>query len=203
MVAIAVGTGTSMPAMMDIADEDSAGADLIFFAPSFADLGATLIEAFNTVGVFAPPQRRCSPPPSPLGIDPPLRLTLAYAHGRGRGPRARSSICRSHPRLRPHSLHRRILSPRACPSQCMPPLDPNAIVIDQHSIVTIQSCKAQHTARSIQTGGCAVGTPLRPPRAAQHFTPLGGGGGGEAPGEARGSLIRLPPACSVRRFVCC
>lgn len=51
VVAIAVGDGTSLPVLLDIADEDAAGADLIFTAPSFDDLSSTLVAAFTSVDV--------------------------------------------------------------------------------------------------------------------------------------------------------
>lgn len=51
VVAIAVGSDTSMPVMMEIADEDGAGAELIFSAPSFDALGETLVRAFSTIDV--------------------------------------------------------------------------------------------------------------------------------------------------------
>ena len=54
VVAIAVGDGTSLPVLLDIADEDAAGADLIFTAPSFDDLSSTLVAAFTSVGMLLP-----------------------------------------------------------------------------------------------------------------------------------------------------
>eukprot|EP00892_Ulva_mutabilis_P004582 jgi/Ulvmu1/2496/UM137_0022.1 len=72
VVAIAVGDGTSMATMMDIADEDASGSDLIFSAPSFAQLADTLTAAFNTVDVDNDGLSECLDgcPTDPIKIAP-------------------------------------------------------------------------------------------------------------------------------------